>query len=35
MISLFCVNCKRNTKHYFMRLLGLYECDECGLERKG
>lgn len=34
MTSMSCATCKRHTLHYFMRLLGLWECDECGTERK-
>ncbi len=34
MTSRPCKQCKRNTLHYFMRLLGLWECDECGAESK-
>lgn len=34
MTSMLCKECKRVTLHYFMRMLGLYECDECGAERK-
>lgn len=35
MTSMLCKTCGRITLHYFMRMLGLYECDECGTERKG
>lgn len=35
MTSMYCKRCARATQHYFMRMLGLWECDDCGCERKG